>query len=153
MSDPEIKFSPWTPRVFWSCAKDAPLGHLSRALEVPETFCIELSAHDWDDEARVFDELARGFSFPEYFGRNWDAASDCMSDVHDTVPKFLAVIRDIPASEAARTNVARVAETIGPEYPEDHAHCVVLDGWDRAEIEVRWGARSESYPVRRLETS
>src|SRR5262245_24636109 len=152
MSDSGIRFTPWTPPGFWSCAKDAPLGHLSRALGIPETFCIELSAHDWDDEARVFDELARAFSFPDYFGRNWDAASDCLSDVRDLRPQFLAVIRDIPASEAARANVARAAATIGAEYPEDHARCVVLDGWDRPEMKVGSGPRSEIFPVWPLKT-
>ena len=147
----EISFTPWRPRVFWSCEKDTPPGHLSRALGIPETYCIELSAHDWDDEERVFDELARAFSFPDYFGRNWDAASDCMSDVHDTTPRFLAVIRDIPASEAARANVARAASTIGAEYREERARCVVLDGWDRAEIEIRWSSTSEIFEVLRLD--
>jgi hypothetical protein len=127
----------FSPPCFWSCAKGAPLGHLSRAPGVPETFRIELSAHEWEGEARVFDDLARAFSFPGHFGRNWHAAGDRMSDVRDSRPKVLAVIRDIPESEAARIDVARVAATIGAGYPEDHAQCAVLDGWERAEIEVR----------------
>ena len=141
------------PRAFWSCPKDAPLGHLSRALRVPETFCIELSAHDWHDETRVMDELSRAFSFPDYFGRNWDAVSDCLSDFRDQRPKSLTVIRDIPEDPAARENVARAAESIGAEDSDDPEHSVVLDGWERPDIEVRWPARSRVVPVRPLETA
>jgi RNAse (barnase) inhibitor barstar len=113
MSDAKIEFTPWTPPGFWNCATNAPIGHRCRALGIPGTFCVELSAHDWDDDERVFDELARAFSFPDYFGRNGNAANDCMTGVHNFRPRSMAVIRDIPASEAARANVARAAATIG----------------------------------------
>ena len=138
------------PRAFWSCPTDAPLGHLSRALRVPEAFCIELSAHDWHDDARVMDELSRAFSFPDHFGRNWDAVNDCLSDFRDQRPKSLTVIRDIPEDPAARENVARAVESIGAEDPE---HSVVLDGWERPDIEVHWPAGSRIVPVRPLETA
>ena len=153
MSEPDIEFSPWSPPGFWSCAKDAPIGALSRALGIPEAFSFELSARAWDNEERVFDELARAFSFPDYFGRNWDAASDCMSDVRDRRPRFLAVLRGIPASSDARANVALAAETIGAEYRDACAQCVVLEAWDSPEIRVEGGLRSEVFPVWPLETS
>jgi RNAse (barnase) inhibitor barstar len=141
------------PRTFWSCPKDTPLGHLSRALGVPETFCIELSAHGWADKARVMDDLARAFSFPDYFGRNWDAVSDCLSDFRDTRPRSVTVIRDIPENPDARRNVARVAELIGLEFSDMPEHSVVLDGWERAEIQVEWPVATRVVPVRALKTS
>lgn len=140
------------PKTFWGCPKDTPLGRLSRALGVPETFCIELSAHGWEDQGRVMDDLARAFSFPDYFGRNWDAVSDCLSDFRDTRPRSLTVIRDIPADEAARRNVARAARLIGLEDPDFPEHSVVLDGWDRPGIEVDGVNATRVVPVRVLKT-
>jgi RNAse (barnase) inhibitor barstar len=32
------------------------------------------------DRAGIFDELARTMRFPDYFGRNWDAVYDCLTD-------------------------------------------------------------------------
>lgn len=32
------------------------------------------------DRAGIFDELARSMRFPDYFGRNWDAVYDCLTD-------------------------------------------------------------------------
>jgi hypothetical protein len=153
MSDPNIEFAPWTPPGFWSCAKDAPIGALFGALGIPETFSVELSARDWDDEARVLGELAHAFSFPDDFGRNGYAASDCRSDVRDRRPRFLAVLREIPASGDARSNVARAAQTIGAEDREVRGHCVVLEAGDSREIRVAGGLRSEIFPVWPLKTS
>lgn len=141
------------PKTFWSCPKDAPLGQLSRALGVPETFCVELSAEGWDDIGRVMDELARAFSFPEHFGRNWDAVSDCLSDFRDSRPRSLTVIRDIPRSEAARANVARAAGLVGLEYADYPEHSVVLDGWDQPGIELQWVNATRVVPVRPLKTA
>ena len=131
---------------FWSCAKDEPLGRLSRALGVAETFCIEISAHAWEDEGRVMDELARAFSFPDDFGRTWDAVHDCLAEVRASRPALVVVFRDIPETEAARMNIARAAQQVGPGI-------VVLDGWDGGSIEVRWPAETRVAAVRILKTS
>ena len=32
------------------------------------------------DRDGIFDELARAMRFPDYFGRNWDAVFDCLTD-------------------------------------------------------------------------
>jgi RNAse (barnase) inhibitor barstar len=32
------------------------------------------------DRDGIFDELARTMRFPDYFGRNWDAVYDCLTD-------------------------------------------------------------------------
>ena len=140
------RFSIMSEEIFWSCAKDEPLGRISRALGVPETFCVEISAHDWENEERVMDELARAFSFPDYFGRNWDAVNDCLADVRASRPNLVVVFRDIPETEEARLNVARAAQQVGPGT-------VVLDGWPQPGIELQFVDATRVIPVRTLKTS
>ena len=33
------------------------------------------------DKASLLDAFAAGFSFPDWFGRNWDALADCLGDL------------------------------------------------------------------------
>ncbi len=41
---------------------------------------IELDLSDSPDKATTLDRLADALDFPDYFGRNWDAAYDCLTD-------------------------------------------------------------------------
>lgn len=40
---------------------------------------------DIADRDALFDALAEALSFPDYFGRNWDAVADCLSDAEPTL--------------------------------------------------------------------
>ena len=40
-----------------------------------------LQAGAWQDDSDMHDSVASAFSFPTYYGRNWPALSDCLSDV------------------------------------------------------------------------
>ena len=142
----EEGFQTMSEEFFWSCATDEPLGRVSRALGVPETFCVEVSAHGWEDEGRVMDEMARAFSFPDTFGRNWDAVDDCLAAVRASRPTLVVVFRDIPETEAARLNVARAAQQVGPGN-------AVLDGWKQPGIELQFVDATRVMPVRPLKTS
>lgn len=42
---------------------------------------VEFEASSWSSAAHMFVDVARGLSFPDYFGRNLDALNDCMRDV------------------------------------------------------------------------
>jgi RNAse (barnase) inhibitor barstar len=50
----------------------------------------------------LFDVLARGFSLPDYFGRNWDALEECLRDLNWLEEKEIILVhRDIPLAKTA----------------------------------------------------
>jgi RNAse (barnase) inhibitor barstar len=44
------------------------------------------------DRAGLFDVIARAFSFPDYFGKNWDAFDDSFGEFCDARQKPLAIV-------------------------------------------------------------
>ncbi|GGU32758.1 barstar family protein [Nocardioides albus] len=42
---------------------------------------VRLSASRWTNSAEMFRQLAESLDFPDYFGHNFDALSDCLGDV------------------------------------------------------------------------
>ena len=41
----------------------------------------DFDAASWSSDADMYEHLAAGLHFPDYFGRNLNALNDCMSDV------------------------------------------------------------------------
>ena len=63
------------------------------------------SAHDFiirvptgiRSQAELFDSFSKGGQFPAYFGRNWDAFSDCLRDFNWIQTRRIAIThRDLP---------------------------------------------------------
>ena len=49
----------------------------------PANFAIAvLDGTDAATRSGFFQEIARGLYFPDYFGRNWDAVYDCLTDLN-----------------------------------------------------------------------
>src|SRR5687767_5327855 len=42
--------------------------------------CIQLDGRVVTSDSAAHAELARAFTFPDYYGQNWDAFSDCFRD-------------------------------------------------------------------------
>lgn len=49
----------------------------SRQFHVVLTSYVKIN----DLELALIDQLDRGFAFPEYFGRNWNAVDECLADL------------------------------------------------------------------------
>ena len=64
--------------MFWrSSLLDETVGWLrSHAYDV-----VEFDAGSWASDTDMYDVVALGLNFPDYFGRNLDALNDCISDV------------------------------------------------------------------------
>lgn len=59
-------------------------------------FRTRIDAKDAPDKGRLLAEFSRAFRFPDYFGANWDALFDCLTDLVDfrPAPGWLVVILD-----------------------------------------------------------
>lgn len=56
----------------------APLTTAAAALGFP---CLRVDLAGCLDKGCLLDRLARALSFPAWFGRNWDALADCLTDL------------------------------------------------------------------------
>ncbi|WP_237269444.1 barstar family protein [Pseudothauera hydrothermalis] len=68
-------------------------------------YCIDLSA--CDDKAAVLAALAKGLSFPAWFGHNWDALADCLSDLSWLPDRSVVVVFE---------HVRRLADNAPDDY-------------------------------------
>ncbi len=65
-------------------------------------FCVRIDGKTVPDKVALLKRLARELRFPDYFGGNWDALKDCLTDLPDWLPApgYLIVFTD--AAEVCR---------------------------------------------------
>jgi RNAse (barnase) inhibitor barstar len=58
---------------------------VERAAKDADLACFRVDIHAAHDKAELLAALAQSLSFPEWFGGNWDALADCLTDLgwHD----------------------------------------------------------------------
>ncbi len=62
---------------------DSPFVAEARSAAATSNFeRFEIDLHDVRTKAALLDCIARVMDFPDYFGRNWDALSDCLRDLN-----------------------------------------------------------------------
>ena len=69
---------------------------LDAILSVPAHFAVKtVSGKKCKTKAGLLEEFSRVFSFPEYFGHNWDALAECLADLEWIPAKgYLVVVTD-----------------------------------------------------------
>lgn len=50
--------------------------------------------NDISDEQSLFEQLKLKLNFPNYFGENWNAVSDCLRDFHWVEQKGIVILHD-----------------------------------------------------------
>jgi RNAse (barnase) inhibitor barstar len=100
---------------------------------------------------QLFDVLSRQLSFPSYFGRNWDALSDCLRDLswidrhrviiaHEAVPDLDAI--------TLRTYLELLAECVKDwRLDEKHELLVLFPEGVEAEIRRSRGQENGAGPI------
>jgi Barstar (barnase inhibitor) len=66
----------------------------------------------WVDVAEMHRDLADVFGFPGYYGRNWDALNDCLSD-------FRALDRGLPAGTLRVVLALRRFDISAARHPDE----------------------------------
>ena len=57
---------------------------------------------DIGSKEALFERLARTLGFPDYFGKNWDALSDCLRDFHWREERRIVIAHaELPGLEAS----------------------------------------------------
>ena len=71
----------------------------------------------------LFEEMARAFRFPDYFGHNWAALTDCLRDLGDRENLRIAVLwldadASLDADLQTFLDAVRVLDEVGSELAE-----------------------------------
>jgi RNAse (barnase) inhibitor barstar len=75
------------------------------------------------NEKEFFDEAARVFGFPAYFGRNWAAWNDCLGDFSCMIPHKTAIVWS--NTDQTRTSDAKTYSLVVEDL-EGEALCLAL---------------------------
>jgi hypothetical protein len=97
---------------------------LSWRISQDELVSRVVRGHKMRSEAELFDEVAAAFQFPDYFGENWSAFAECLSDL-SWMPgaAYVMVItnaHDVLVSEppAQLQSFARIGRTVATQWAQ-----------------------------------
>ncbi|MDH3294138.1 MAG: barstar family protein [Acidimicrobiia bacterium] len=81
------------------------------------------------DKAAIMDQLASAFQFPEWFGHNWDALYDSLSEraAGDGFPDIVVVEPVTGGGDQADRNVTTLAEILA-DVARDTDRCFLIVG-------------------------
>jgi hypothetical protein len=94
---------------------------------------VELDLNRVVDKSALLDVIATAFHFPDGFGRNWDALSDCMQDLSWCRKQgWFVVMRDsavfAAAVPAAHATLLKILEMVAADWRRRGRVFVVLTG-------------------------
>lgn len=122
-----ISGGPWVHR-----ADAAELPLIREAAGTTDVLLVELDGARMSTVDELFREYVREFSFPEYFGWNWDAFDECMHDLEERPARayLTIVIHADHVLSAEREDLATYLRQL-----EDIGH-----GWSSAfGLRPEWG--------------
>jgi RNAse (barnase) inhibitor barstar len=82
-----------------------------------------------DDRTQLFDAYAQYLALPDYFGKNWDAFSECLRDLTWVVERRIVIIHeDLPVFDGAtlRIYLEVLADCIDDWQPDEDHELLVL---------------------------
>lgn len=84
--------------------------------------CVEIDLADCADKPCLLERFAVALAFPEWFGHNWDALADCLSDL-DWLPAagHVLVIEGIDTLAARAPDTLRSAQNLLAEVSAERS--------------------------------
>lgn len=77
-------------------------------------------------EGELFDALAAALRFPDYFGKNWDAVADCLTEIEEPVT---LVVRDAGARWKNAPEQMRMLVDVWLDAAEQHDDWQLVFVW------------------------
>ncbi|MFC4514956.1 barstar family protein [Streptomyces ehimensis] len=103
------------PGIYHLPPTEAPTDVMARAAEA-DWRGARLQLSGVHDKAAFLDRCATDLEFPDYFGRNWDALADCLTDLSwwgsGKFRGYLLLAEDWETFRKAAPGGARTAETV-----------------------------------------
>lgn len=97
---------------------------------LPGFLVKEFQGRKCHTKAGLLGEFARGLDFPSYFGKNWDAFEDCLTDLHWLpAPGYLFIMTE--------------AEQVLPDHDEEYGTFIKI----LEESGKMWGAEQDVRPA------
>ncbi len=89
--------------------------------DLPRFQIIHLDGQRCETKQQLFTEYARAFEFPNYFGENWDALEECLSDLEWKPSKgYLTLLhhgeRILSKQEEEYSTFVTILKSIGKEW-------------------------------------
>jgi RNAse (barnase) inhibitor barstar len=102
----------------------------SELAKCPEgTTYVGIVDRNIEDSDQLFKALARAFRFPDYFGHNWNALIDCLSDLAWLdEPNIMVVHQDLPlrSDPAEQSNYLEVLDICRARLSKRHRTLVAF---------------------------
>jgi RNAse (barnase) inhibitor barstar len=121
----------------WSDGGDRPIDDAMYGWRDARLTVRTLRGRTMPREQRLFDELAAALQFPGYFGENWNAVHDCLTDMSWLPPEagYVLVLtepeRVLEESSDALDVLVRVLTSAGTEWSTPVS---VGEWWDRSAV-------------------
>ena len=94
----------------WECVHFLPADEAldTAELEAKGDFVATIEGEAANSDARLFTALSAAFTFPDYFGRNWDALDEVLRDLGWIAPPKVVLIVDGRRGMALTTTFGRL---------------------------------------------
>jgi RNAse (barnase) inhibitor barstar len=127
-----------------------PSTDLQHTVEHAHWRCVILDTWGVDDKAGFLDACAESFRFPDWFGRNFDALADCLTDVRPGADQSGVVVvwqGWAPLARADRTAFDVAVDVFGSRVDDERGgdFAVILQGAGPDDVEI---AELDPHPTR-----
>ena len=121
----------------WSGAEERPSGSALHGWREARLTVRALRGHKMLTEPQLFDEFAAALQFPSYFGENWNALDDCLTDMAWLPPEagyVLVISEPQRVLEGSPDALAVLIRCLASAFAEWSKPISLGEWWDRPSV-------------------